>query len=184
MSKKSLAMLAGLFCLTPAAMAANYPTESFDATYQVTTGATKTQMRMASDGKGHMMTETTAAGQKYGSILDYINNTSTSLIPQGKMAMKTKLPKGGGYVGDESSVKQLGGKSLGTKVVNGHPCHGFEYTTAGAKTETWIGDDCKCVVQSTTNSTAGKSVMELKSVAGKPSDDLFKVPAGYKVMNQ
>ena len=60
--------------------------------------------------------------------------------------MKSKLPANGGYVADEASVKQLGGKSLGSKTINGHPCHGFEYTTGGVKTQTWIGDDCRIVV--------------------------------------
>jgi hypothetical protein len=165
-------------------MAANYPTEVFDANYELTNGGVKTQMRMASDGKGHFFTETTTAGQRYGTIVDYLNSTSTSLIPQGKMAMKTKLPPSGGYVADENSVKQMNGKSLGSKTINGHPCHGYEYKQAGTDTQTWVGDDCKIVVESTTNSAAGKSVMDLKSIAKNVPADLFKVPAGYKLMEQ
>jgi hypothetical protein len=185
MFKESVITLAAAICIAPYAMAANYPVEAFDATYVITRdGAGKTDMRMASDGKGHFLTQTTAAGQQYGTIVDYPNHTSISLIPQGKMAMKSKLPANGGYVADEASVKQIGGKSLGAKTINGHPCHGFEYTTGGAKTQTWIGDDCKIVVQSITNSSAGKSVMDLKAIAGRPSEDLFKVPAGYNMMGQ
>lgn len=186
MFKQTLVALSALICLAPCATAATkYPTEVFDAKYVLTTGAGgKTDMRMASDGKGHFLTQTTTGGQQYGTIVDYLNQTSVSLIPQGKIAMKTKLPATGGYVADESSVKQMNGKSLGTKIINGHPCHGYEYVTGTAKTQTWIGDDCKIVVQSVTQSSAGKSTMELKTIAGKPTADLFEVPAGYKLMGQ
>jgi hypothetical protein len=185
MFKKSLSAFVAVLCVAPVAMAAKYPTETFDAKYVLNSGGIKTEMRMASDGKGHFFTETTTSGQKYGTIIDYINGTSTSLIPQGKMAMKTKLPPNGGYAVDETSVKGMNGKSLGSKTVNGHPCHGFDYTTSGTKTQTWIGDDCKIVVQSTTQSSAGNSTMDLKAIAtGSPPADLFKVPAGYRLMNQ
>jgi hypothetical protein len=183
MKKSALALAAALYA-APYALAANYPTQAFDATYQVINATGKTDMRMASDGKGHFLAETTAAGQKYGTIIDYLNQTSNFLISQGKMAMKSKLPPNAGYVADESSVKQMNGKLIGSKTINGHPCHGYEYITSGAKTQTWVGDDCKIVVESTTNSSAGKSVMDLKSIAGNPSAGLFKVPAGYKLLEQ
>lgn len=182
--KRSVLAVVAVLCAAPCAMASNYPTEVFDATYDIATGGVKTGMRMASDGKGHFFTETTAAGQKYGTIIDYLNQTSTSLVPQGKMAMKSKLPPNGGFVADENSVKQMNGKSLGSKTINGHPCHGYEYKASGADTQTWIGDDCKIVVQSTTNSSAGKSVMDLKSVAKNVPADIFKIPAGYKLIEQ
>ena len=184
MFKQSVITLATVLSLAPYAMAANYPVQVYDATYVVSNAAGKTDMRMASDGKGHFLTQTTTGGQQYGTIVDYLNNTTISLIPQGKMAMKSKLSPNGGYVADEASVKQIGGKSLGSKTINGHPCHGFEYTTGDAKTQTWIGDDCKILVQSITNSSGGKSVTDLKTIAGRPSDDLFKVPAGYRMMGQ
>jgi hypothetical protein len=182
--KQSLVIVAVSMCIAPWAMAAKYPTETFDATYVVTTNGVKTDMRMASDGKGHFFTQTSANGQKYGTIVDYLNGTSTSLIPQGKMAMRTKLPPNGAYVAETDRVKEKNGKSLGSKTVNGHPCHGYEYTNSGAKTETWIGDDCKIVVQSVTHASGTDSTMDLKTIAGKPSGDLFEVPAGYKIMGQ
>ncbi len=184
MLKRTVLALSATICLAQGAMAGNYPTQAFDAKYSVTTAGTKSDMRMASDGKGHFLTESIMAGQKYGTIVDYLQKTSTSLIPQGKMAMRTKLPDNGGYVADESTIKQMNGKPLGQKTVNGHPCHGYSYTTGGGKTEAWIGDDCKIVVQSTTQSSAGKTVMDLREIAGKPSEDAFKIPAGYKLMSQ
>jgi hypothetical protein len=184
--QRKLCLALGLIAVSvaPAAVAANYPTQKYDAQYELTTPQGKTTMRMASDGAGHFMTQSTTNGFKSTSLLDYLAGTSTTLIEQGKMAMKTKLPANGGMAADEGSVKSAGGKSIGAKVVNGHPCHGYEYSAAGAKTQTWIGDDCHITVQSTTDSTAGKTVMNLKSIAGAPPADTFKVPAGYKVMAQ
>ena len=170
--------------LAPNAVAGNYPTQKFDAKYEIDSPQGKIQMRMASDGAGHFMTESVTHGMKSTSLLDYLAGTSTTLIEQGKMAMKTKLPTGGAPVADESSMKSKGGKEIGAKVVNGHPCHGFESNTAGVKSQVWIGDDCHITVQSITDSPAGKQVMNLKSVAGAPPADVFKVPAGYKMMAQ
>jgi hypothetical protein len=184
MKKKSVMIFASMLIGTPYAMAAEFPTQVYDATYQTSSAQGKTATRMASDGKGHFLTQTSAGGQKYTTIIDYINGTSTSLIPQGKMAMKTKLPPNGGFVADESSAKKLGGKLIGSKVVNGHPCHGYEYNSEGAKTQTWIGDDCKIMVQSTTDTANGKTTMTLVSIGGAPSAEAFKVPSDYKVMGQ
>ncbi|HEY9791771.1 MAG TPA: DUF2092 domain-containing protein [Candidatus Obscuribacterales bacterium] len=170
--------------LAPNAVAGNYPTQKFDAKYEISSPQGKTDMRMASDGAGHFMTESVAHGFKSTSLLNYLEGTSTTLIEQGKMAMKTKLPPSGGMVADESSVKSAGGKQIGAKVVNGHPCHGYEYSASGVKTQVWIGDDCHITVQSTTDSAAGKQVMNLKSLAGAPPADVFKVPTGYKMMAQ
>ena len=186
--KRHLWLAMGLMAIAaaPNAVAANsnYPTQKFDAKYEVTSPQGKSNLRMASDGSGHFLTESSANGFKSTSLLNYLEGTSTTLIEQGKMAMKTKLPPSGGMVADEGSVKSAGGKSIGVKVVNGHPCHGYEYSASGVKTQVWIGDDCHITVQSTTDSSAGKQVMNLKSVAGAPPADVFKVPAGYKMMSQ
>jgi len=71
MFKKCALALVAAAVAAPYAMASNYPTQVFDASYAITTGksSTKTDMRMASDGKGHFYTETSAAGQKYGTIV-------------------------------------------------------------------------------------------------------------------
>jgi hypothetical protein len=183
-TKYVLGLVAGLALMAPAAMAGNYPSQSFDAQYDVTNAQGKTAMRMACDGKGHFLTQTEAAGQKYVTLVDYLKNTSTTLIPQGKMAMQSKLPANGGYIADDSSIKAAGGKLIGTKVVNGHPCHGYEYSKSGVKSQVWIGDDCHISVQSTTEGSGIKTVMNLKSVSGAPSADSFNIPAGYKMMNQ
>jgi hypothetical protein len=165
------------------AFAADYPKQVFDATYAMKGPQGTSVMRMASDGAGRMLTATKTNGAAMTSIIDYTKMTSTTLIEQGKMAMVNKLPAAQKYMGDADSIKKNGGKDLGTKVVAGHPCHGWEYTNGGAKSETWIGDDIKAMVQSTTNTPQGKTVMTLTEFKKEaPPANLFKIPPGYKMM--
>lgn len=168
----------------PSAMATDYPTKAFDARYDLSGPTGKSELRMASDGAGKFLTATTASGASYVTIVDYQKRTSTTLIEQGKMAMQSALPAGGTFVSDENTVKKAGGKEIGTKVIKGHPCHGYKYTNPSGSSEVWIGDDVKIMVESTTTSPQGKTVMSLKSVAGAPAASAFKVPPGYKLMTQ
>lgn len=167
---------------TPALAAMDYPKQKYDATYTMTGPQGTSEMRMASDGAGKCLTVNKMKAGAFTSIVDYNKETSTTLIEQSKMAMQSKLPASAAYVGDESSVKKAGGKSIGTKVVAGHPCHGWQYTNAGSSTEAWLGDDVKLLVQSTTKSPAGTIVMTLKSVGGAPPANAFDIPPGYKMM--
>lgn len=184
MKKQSLFLAAAATLIAPYAMAADYPTQKFDANYDVNGPQGKSELRMVSDGQGHFFTQSAFGGFKSRTIIDYLAKTSTTLIDQNKMAMKTKLPPGGGYIADEASAKSQGGKSIGAKAIDGHPCHGFEITTPSGKSQTWIGDDVKIMVQSISSTPAGKITMDLKSVSGSPSADVFKIPAGYKMMSQ
>ncbi len=185
MNKKPavLAFLASAV-LAPYAMAADYPTQAYDARYDMTDVRGKSELRMASDGAGKFLSQSTVNGGKYTTLIDYKSNSSTTLIEQSKMAVQGKLTSGINYNSDENSVKKAGGKLIGTKVISGHPCHGYTYTKDGANTEVWVGDDVKIMVQSTTTTPQGKVSMVLKSLAGSPPVDAFKVPAGYKVMSQ
>jgi hypothetical protein len=160
-----------------------YPKQAYDATYTQSGPQGSTTMRMMSDGKGHMRTETNAAGQKIVSISDYPNKVAYSIMETQKMVMKVPL-KGGPQVHDTESAKKVNAKDLGIKVVNGHPSHGWEYTTEGGKVQTWVGEDTHCLVKSETTTSQGKISMDLKTYnAAAPGADMFQVPAGYKTMN-
>jgi outer membrane lipoprotein-sorting protein len=172
-----------------AALAADYPKKIYDATYDIVNASTgKATMRMVSDGKGHVRTETTMPNSKFITIADYPKLESMTILEAQKMVMKGKL-SAESYQGSEpDEMKKKNAKDLGSKVVAGHPCHGYEYTTKqGAytsTTETWIGNDMGCFVQSTTTTPQGKSVTTLKSFSTKAPDvTLFSMtpPAGYKV---
>jgi hypothetical protein len=183
MAKQILGALAmASLCVAPA-IAADYPKIAYDAKYSMKSPQGASEMRMASDGAGKLLTATKMGGMSSTSIVDYTNMTSTTLIDANKMAMVNKLPATQKYMGDADAIKKNGGKDLGSKTVAGHPCHGWEYTNGGAKSECWIGNDVKVMVQSTTTTPQGKTVMTLTSFkAGAPAASDFKIPAGYKMM--
>lgn len=177
-------VLATLMCCT-AALAVDYPKKVFDATYEITSPSGKTTMRMTSDGKGHMRTETQSSGFKSVTIADYPGLASITLLEAQKMAIKGKLSQDS-YQGSETAdMKKKGAKDLGSKVVAGHPCHGYEYSSASKiLTQIWIGNDIDWFVESTATMPTGKSITTLKSFTTKaPDPALFSMtpPAGYKV---
>ncbi len=183
----SFVVAASLCCV--AAVAADYPKKIFDATYDVVNPSSgKATLRMISDGKGHMRTETTMPNSKFITIADYPKLESMTILEAQKMVMKSKL-SADSYQGSEpEEMKKKNAKDLGSKVVVGHPCHGYEYTTKqgafNSSTETWIGNDIGCFVQSTTSTPQGKSVTTLKTFSAKAPDvTLFSMtpPEGYKV---
>jgi hypothetical protein len=168
--------------MTCANAANSWPKKAFDASYAVSSPSGQSTLRMATDGKGHMRSESSAANYSVVTLMDYTNSTQTSLIEQGKMAMQSKIPPEGGYIVDEDSAKQANGKSLGSKVVGGHPCHGYSIKSPSGTTEVWVADDIGCMVLSTTNGPAGKMTTELKKFSNSAPDAAsFKVPAGYKL---
>jgi len=128
-----------------------------------------------------LRTESVSAGQKTVSIMDFPAKTAYALVSQTKQVFKMPLTEGQG--GDETAqMKKLGAKSLGNKVVLGHPCHGWEYTSGTTKTTIWQGDDIKYLVKSETVSPQTKMTMELTSFTNKaPAADAFKIPADYKM---
>lgn len=158
------------------------PKTSFDATYTTSGTAGGSTLRMVSDGKGHMRTETSTSGQKFITIMDYPAKTAVTLIEAQKMAMKSTL-KDSPDVHDIESAKKMNAKSLGAKVVAGHPCHGWEYPIQGGKCQVWTGDDINYLVKSETTTAQGTTGMDLKSFTkASPGPDQFAVPAGYKMM--
>lgn len=182
------AVVIAVFACSAAALA-DYPKKVFDATYDLVNPSTgAATMRMASDGKGHMRTETTTKGSKFISIADYPKLESLTILEAQKMAMRSKLSNDSYQGSEPEDMKKRNAKDLGSKVVAGHPCHGWEYTTkqgaTSSTTETWIGNDIGCLVQSTTTLPQGKSVMTLKTYSAKAPDIIFfsmTPPAGYKV---
>ncbi len=161
-----------------------YPTKTFDAVYQMSGPQGNHTMRMVSDGKGHMRSETSANGQKFITITDYPAHVAITLMEAQKMAIKTPLKSTTDEpVTDEASARKHNARSLGSKVVLGHPCKGWQYTAPEGQSEVWVGDDIGYLVRSTNTSSAGTMTMDLKTFSGgAPSQDLFAVPPGYHYM--
>ena len=84
---------------------------------------------------------------------------------------------------DDVRVKELNGRSLGADKRAGHPCHGFEYSLNGVKTETWTADDLKCPIDTfTLNADGSLDVMHLYKYSNRiPAPDEFNVPGDFKI---
>lgn len=180
----SLALLLTTALAADFAQAQEGPKTSFEATYTSIGPAGPSTVRIISDGHGHTRTETTTNGSKYVSINDFNSKSCVTLIDQQKMAMKTPL-KSAQDVHDAETARKCKARSIGTKVINGHPCHGWECTADGGKIEVWTGDDINYMVKSESSTAQGKVTMDLKSWSPNPTirEDHFKVPAGYRIMD-
>lgn len=180
-----LSFLLGLSAVVLAfpAGAENYPTKAFDATYGMTGPQGNSTMRMVSDGKGHVRSETSAGGQRMITISDYPGHVAITLMEAQKMAIKVPLREASEPVTDEVSARKHNAKSLGSRVVLGHPCKGWQYSAPEGQSEVWVGDDIGYLVRSTNTSGAGTMTMELKTFnGGAPAAEMFTVPAGYHFM--
>lgn len=167
-----------------ATLAVDYPTKAFDLTYAMTTPTGSSQMRMASDGKGKVLTQQTVANTKVTSVADYPAKIMYSIMDAQKMVYKMKMPEQSGSIMTDEAAKKLQAKSLGNKVIDGHPCKGWLYSSTGnVSTETWLATDLEAAVKSVTKTPQGTTTMTLKSVSMKtPDASLFAIPAGYKVV--
>jgi len=166
------------------AFAAGEIPQAYDATYEMTSpGAGLTKMHQMSDGKGHMRVESETRGMKSTAIYDYPGKIMYSLMDAQKMYIKMPIKDEATKITDENSAKKANAKSLGTKTVDGHPCHGWETKTGTTTSACWIGDDIHNLVRSETTTSSGKMVMELKTYSAKaPAGDLAAIPSNYKEM--
>ena len=171
---------AAMFLSVLPANALDFPKKAYDATYNYSAPTGTHTMRMVSDGKGKMRTETNTGGMKVVVITDYLKEKSTTLLENQKKYMVQSIAGQPGSVYDDTTAKKNKAESLGTKVVNGHPSKGWKYNVSGSNTEVWIGNDTQCVVQSVTDSKVGKMTMKLTSYkAGAPAAAAFEIPSGY-----
>lgn len=173
-----------LFACASAALAQEGPKMAFDATYESKSAAGASTMRMISDGKGHMRTETTTNGVKSVSITDYPNHCVLAIIDAQKLVMKMPIRTSPETdIHDAESAQKAKAKSLGARTIAGHPCHGWSSTSPTGSTDLWIGDDIHYMVKSESLLKNGQKVStELKSwSAASPAPSEFKAPTGYKV---
>lgn len=161
----------------------------YDATYEMNYGQRSFTQRRVSDGKGRMRSELDTKDGKMVNIIDKPGKTSYTIIESRKMAMKRSIDGLGTdkeknfVVADDKSASEVGAKSIGKKLIDGHSCHGYRYTNRGKVSEAWIGDDIGTLVLMTSDSPEGKVTMRL--VSYKPYDGesaWFKPPHDYKVV--
>lgn len=171
-------------CLGSQSLAQHWSKKAFDASYDVQSASGKTSLRMVTDGQGRSRQEMTTASGKVVSIIDAPNKMMYQVMESQRMVMKMPYQDSSVSITDEQSAKAANAKPLGVKVIDGHPCHGWQTVQKNATTESWIGDDIGCVVVSNTKAPDYTSGMKLlKYSAAKPSPSDFVIPSGYKVMD-
>jgi len=176
-----------------AAKKLDYPPKAFDALYDQTSALGTSSYREVSDGKGHVRIENNMIlpGHKHHIKLmvlleDYPKRQLIVLDSVNKVAhVKPMAPSQSGAPIDKDRIKELAGKSLGVKVIDGHPCHGWEYDDGG-KTQVWFGDDTGCEVQFTTEGQNGTQTQHLRKYDPLPQNSaaLFAPPPDYKIQNE
>ncbi|MBX9771333.1 MAG: hypothetical protein K2X29_08170 [Candidatus Obscuribacterales bacterium] len=156
-----------------------YPKKGYDANYEVVNPQGTSNVRMASNGKGKTLTETSGA-YKTTTVTDYNAKKSHSLIHAQKMVSIANFDPSTA-ASDDTTMKKKGAKFLGEKSISGRTCKGWSYTFTGGDSEIWSDKD-NILVKSVTNSTAGgKTTMILKSIKDQaPPDSHFTIPADYK----
>lgn len=179
---QSLVLSVLTICLGHQSWAQYWNKKVYDATYTVTASNGSSKLRMMSDGKGRQRSESTVGGNTYVSIIDGPKREMWSLMDAQRVAMRMNYdPKT--TASDADGFKALNARPIGFKIIDGHPCHGWQYSVSGATTEAWTGDDVGFVVLSTTTGSGINQVTRLVSFSPQaPNPSLFVVPAGYKVM--
>jgi hypothetical protein len=170
-------------CLGSQSLAQHWSKKAFDASYDVQSASGKTSLRMVTDGQGRSRQEMITPSGKVVSIIDAPNKMMYQVMESQRMVMKMPYQETASIT-DEQSARAANAKPLGVKVIDGHPCHGWQTVQRDSTTESWIGDDIGCVVVSSTKAANYTSGMKLlKYSAAKPSPSDFVIPSGYKVMD-
>lgn len=167
-----------------ASLAAQIYPKVYDATYDSKTPAGAATLRMTSDGKGKLRTESSTAGMKVVSIVNYPEKMSYSILENQKMI--TKSPIKMEYEGEMNAdmAKKKKATDLGIKDVLGHKCHGWKYNEAGTDMEMWMDEGAGIMVRSITKASGYSTELNLKTYnATAPNPALFAIPSNYKVVN-
>lgn len=181
---RTLVLAVTALALGQASFAGQIYPKVYDATYDSKTPAGAAALRMTSDGKGKLRTESNSGGMKVVSIIDYPGKMSYSILETQKMV--TKMPLKAEYEGEMNPelAKKKKATDLGTKEIAGHKAHGWKYTVPGGSTEVWMDEAAGIMVQSRTTASGYTTESTLKTFTTQaPSPALFAIPASYKVVS-
>lgn len=189
MRKQVVSLIAATFLMAPQVLAAGtWQNRTYDATFSMYSPSTQGSFRIAADGRGHSIVDSKVTQGHSLMIVDAPNKTTFMITEaQGhKMAMKMPYKEASKYATTSEDIRRRNGVPLGTKVIAGHPCHGYKYNDRETGvTETWLGDDIDFMVETITNApTEGQTKLTLQTFsASAPPAGTFTLPAGVKIMD-
>jgi hypothetical protein len=184
--KRFLALALVVGSCASAHAAGTWKDRAYDATYTYSTAQGTGDYRMAADGKGKMLVETKMPNMNSVTIVDAPGRVTYMISNMGgqQTAMKMPYKEDAAPASTDAAMKQLNARSLGVKLVDGHPSQGWTYTQSGYTTESWIGKDIDMMVRSSTTGPNMKTSMVLKNFKnGGPAASAFQIPAGVKVVD-
>ncbi len=176
----ALVLLGFWLLATQSVFAEGGPKVAYQATFEFNApGSGRMTNTSWSDGRGHTRTEQTVAGRKSATIVDFTNKQILSLQQETKTAIRLPMSETA-WRQDPEYMKRQNWQLLGAKVIEGHPCTGYQITTDGHTTQVWTGTDTDCTVLTLQD---GKPQMKLLSFQRmNPPSSLFALPAGYKML--
>lgn len=182
----SVTAMVAPYLMAPAALAFQGPTDAYLAEYEIVSPKGKFYMNIASDGKGMAVMKTNNEGREVYTFSDYNAGVITKVDVTHKAALKNKMT-----ASDESNykmdvIRKAASKELGSKVVEGHPCKGYEQKNGDNTGQIWIGDDCNLIVLSEATESTGKTTLTLKKNTDKPDPSLFiiEIPKDYQLYDE
>ncbi len=177
--KVTLLMTTLLLGVSQPALADAYD-KPYDAVYDQVTIAGTITLRVSCDGQGHLRTESNLGGRSLVTINDMKNKWGYTIDDYRKKVSRIPLSDAPGAPPANEGQKT----SLGTRVVDGRTCEGWEFKRNGHTGQSWIDPDVGCCVVSILD---GKVQMRLKTATKTALAPVyFTLPANYPVidMNQ
>jgi hypothetical protein len=171
-------LLFGTLLITANSFASGMPQKAFQAVYEETGPGGKSVRTYSCDGHGHGKSEVLRpTGRRDIVIIDEPSKKITMLM--GDSPTPTTIPLGDNDLSAIAAFGQevkAGGKPLGTKVIDGHPCHGFHYVIGGMQEDLWTGDDIGMRVYSKVDAGFGTVEAHLRSYSPvAPAASAFKL---------
>ncbi len=188
-ARSTVSLFAGLFCIALASCSlqqspccASFPMKSFRAVYDGRVqgnGTERTYKQIwLSDGSGKI--RLTNEGSPNDTYVDFVGATSTTLLPEKKLAVESALKSPWISHGTE---EETGASDLGARTIDGHNCHGWKVKTDKAESEYWLAEDNGTYVEITSvlpdKNKVTLHLAECKEDKSAPAE--FQIPPGYTV---
>jgi hypothetical protein len=147
--------------------------KAYQATYSCPGNFAYQTSHIYRDGAGHIRIDISGQGPTVVNVLDQ-NTNETILWAEGvnKYVRRRSLPTDPLVMRVRVENMAKGGEDLGSKIINGHKCHGWR----AAGTEVWFDDDYGCEVLATVGNLT-TTMTQFSPQAPDPS--VFQPPPGY-----
>ena len=147
--------------------------KAYQATYSCPGNFAYQTSHIYRDGAGHSRIDISGQGPTVVHVLDQKTNETIAWAEGvNKYIRRRSLPTDPLVMRVRAESQAKGGEALGSRIINGHQCHGWR----AAGTEIWFDDDYGCEVLATVGDLT-TTLMQFSPQAPDPS--VFQPPPGY-----